>query len=80
MLFVGTRLAIHKITVDAAKLAGAYFCTEWKGGMITNRERLLMRSSGFDPSKAVQKEPGMVRQPKVRSNDVDAPQCEDLLH
>lgn len=72
ILFVGTRLAIHKITVDAARKSGAYFCTEWKEGLITNKERLLKTSTGFDPSKAVQLEPApgvpaLTKQPKVRS-------------
>lgn len=73
VVFVGTRLAIHKIAVDAARSCGQYFCIEWKEGLITNRERLLKRSTGFDPSKAVQSEPApgvppLTKQPKVREH------------
>jgi hypothetical protein len=72
ILFVGTRLGIHKVAVDAARKSGAYFCIDWKEGLITNKERLLKRSTGYDPSKSIQADPEqpgkkpLTRQPKVR--------------
>ncbi|KAI8810241.1 ribosomal protein S2, flavodoxin-like domain-containing protein [Cladochytrium replicatum] len=44
IVFVGTRLAIHRIAVDAAKRADAYYVTRWVGGTITNRSQVLNRS------------------------------------
>ncbi|KAI8813392.1 ribosomal protein S2, flavodoxin-like domain-containing protein, partial [Cladochytrium replicatum] len=44
IVFVGTRLAIHRIVVDAAKRAGAYYVTRWVGRTITNRSQVLNRS------------------------------------
>ncbi|TPX43878.1 hypothetical protein SeMB42_g04532 [Synchytrium endobioticum] len=57
ILFVGTRKAIHKITYDAATLCSAFYVLHWIGGCITNRERVLRRSSGFDPDKVIQLAP-----------------------
>ncbi|TPX62803.1 hypothetical protein PhCBS80983_g00027 [Powellomyces hirtus] len=54
IVFVGTRPAIHRITVEAAKRADAYFVTSWVGGTITNKERVLRRSVGYDPDKVAQ--------------------------
>ncbi|KAJ3188285.1 37S ribosomal protein, mitochondrial [Gaertneriomyces sp. JEL0708] len=54
IVFVGTRPAIHRITVEAAKRANAYFVTSWIGGTITNKERVLRRSVGYDPDKVSQ--------------------------
>ena len=57
VLFVGTRPAIHHITVEAAKVSGVgvgFFATKWIGGTLTNRERVLRRSSGYDPDKVSQ--------------------------
>ncbi|EGF78568.1 hypothetical protein BATDEDRAFT_4793, partial [Batrachochytrium dendrobatidis JAM81] len=51
IVFLGTKPAIHKITVDAALLGNAYYITQWVGGTITNKERTLRHSTGFDPSK-----------------------------
>ncbi|KAI9009592.1 ribosomal protein S2, flavodoxin-like domain-containing protein [Gaertneriomyces semiglobifer] len=51
IVFVGTRPAIHRVTVEAAKRANAYFVTSWIGGTITNKERVLRRSVGYDPDK-----------------------------
>ncbi|KAJ3052847.1 hypothetical protein HK097_005574 [Rhizophlyctis rosea] len=58
IVFVGTKRAIHKITVDAADRAGegAYYVLDWRGGIVTNKERVLRRSSGFDPDRVVQME------------------------
>ncbi|KAI9031448.1 ribosomal protein S2, flavodoxin-like domain-containing protein [Hyaloraphidium curvatum] len=53
ILFVGQRPALHRIAVDAAKESGGYFCIDWKEGLVTNKERMLKRSTGFDPSRAV---------------------------
>ncbi|KAI8817650.1 ribosomal protein S2, flavodoxin-like domain-containing protein [Fimicolochytrium jonesii] len=57
ILFVGTRPAIHAITVAAAQRADAYFVTAWVGGTITNKERVLRRSVGYDPDKARSSQP-----------------------
>ncbi|TPX35940.1 hypothetical protein SmJEL517_g01709 [Synchytrium microbalum] len=54
ILFVGTRKAIHKITYDAAVSCGGFYTLSWVGGCITNRERVLRRSSNFDPDKVIQ--------------------------
>ncbi|KAI8589759.1 ribosomal protein S2, flavodoxin-like domain-containing protein [Geranomyces variabilis] len=54
ILFVGTRPAIHRVTVEAARHADAYFATSWVGGTITNKERVLRRSVGYDPDKVMQ--------------------------
>ncbi|KAI9104789.1 ribosomal protein S2, flavodoxin-like domain-containing protein [Phlyctochytrium arcticum] len=51
IVFVGTRLFMHRITVEAAKKGDAYFVTKWVAGSITNKERVLRRSVGFDPDK-----------------------------
>ncbi|KAI9206584.1 ribosomal protein S2, flavodoxin-like domain-containing protein [Polychytrium aggregatum] len=51
IVFVGTRPSIHRLTVDAALKGHAYFMVEWVGGTITNKERVLKRSVGFDPDK-----------------------------
>lgn len=55
-MFVGTRMQIHRVTVEAAKEAGsgAYYVLDWVGGIITNKERVLRRSTGFDPDKVSQ--------------------------
>ncbi|KAJ3199920.1 hypothetical protein HDU82_009322 [Entophlyctis luteolus] len=55
ILFVGTRRAIHRITVDAAMSCAAGFTTKWIGGTLTNRERVLRRSVRFDPDTVSQK-------------------------
>lgn len=49
ILFVGSRTNIHNITVNASEEGGdnCYFCLDWVGGMITNKERVLRRSSGI---------------------------------
>jgi small subunit ribosomal protein S2 len=54
IIFVGTKPSLHKLTVDAAKRGNAFFVTEWIGGTITNKERVLRRSSRFDPDKVAQ--------------------------
>ncbi|KAJ3151889.1 37S ribosomal protein, mitochondrial [Geranomyces michiganensis] len=54
ILFVGTKPAIHRLTVEAARHADAYFATSWVGGTITNKERVLRRSVGYDPDKVMQ--------------------------
>ncbi|KAJ8323868.1 hypothetical protein BDV3_002198 [Batrachochytrium dendrobatidis] len=58
IVFLGTKPAIHKITVDAALLGNAYYITQWVGGTITNKERTLRHSTGFDPSKVLQNTAG----------------------
>ncbi|KAJ3037826.1 hypothetical protein HDV00_001327 [Rhizophlyctis rosea] len=56
IVFVGTKRSIHSITVDAATRAGegAYFVLDWIDGTILNRERILSKSSGYNPEKVVQ--------------------------
>ncbi|KND05099.1 ribosomal protein S2 [Spizellomyces punctatus DAOM BR117] len=54
IVFIGTRPSIHRITVEAAKRADGYFVTSWIGGTITNKERVLRRSVGYDPDKVAQ--------------------------
>ncbi|KAI8905621.1 ribosomal protein S2, flavodoxin-like domain-containing protein [Gorgonomyces haynaldii] len=51
VLFLGTKPMLHKTTVEAAQKAGQYFVIEWIGGTITNKERVLRRSVGYDPDK-----------------------------
>ena len=54
ILFVGSRPALHSVVVQAALEGNAYYVHQWKGGLITNKERVLRRSVGFDPDKVVQ--------------------------
>ncbi|KAJ3011035.1 37S ribosomal protein, mitochondrial [Thoreauomyces humboldtii] len=54
ILFVGTRTSLHRIVVEAAKRADAYYVNSWVGGTITNKERVLRRSVGYDPDKVAQ--------------------------
>ncbi|KAI8927650.1 ribosomal protein S2, flavodoxin-like domain-containing protein [Entophlyctis helioformis] len=54
VVFLGTRPAIHKLVVDAAIAGDAFYITHWIGGTITNKERVLRRSVGYDPSQVVQ--------------------------
>lgn len=57
ILFVGTKPAIQKIAVDAARRCHpvGYFVTDWKRGTITNKDRVLRKSVGHDPEKIGQK-------------------------
>ncbi|KAJ1553796.1 37S ribosomal protein, mitochondrial [Cladochytrium tenue] len=54
VVFVGSRKPIHRITVAAAMRADAFYVTHWVKGTITNKERVLRRSVGFDPDKVTQ--------------------------
>jgi small subunit ribosomal protein S2 len=54
VVFVGTRPMLHRVAVDAALQGGAFFVTHWIGGAITNRERVLRHSVGYDPEKITQ--------------------------
>ncbi len=54
ILFVGTRKSIHRLTVDSALKANAYYNIAWVGGTLTNKERVLRRSVGYDPDKVAQ--------------------------
>ncbi|KAJ3411964.1 37S ribosomal protein, mitochondrial [Chytridiales sp. JEL 0842] len=54
IVFVGTKPSLHRMTVEAAKRANAYFVIDWVSGTITNKERVLRRSSRFDPDKVAQ--------------------------
>ena len=54
VLFLGSRPMLHPIVVQAARVGNAYYATQWKGGLLTNKERVLRRSTGFDPDKVVQ--------------------------
>ncbi|KAJ3196336.1 37S ribosomal protein, mitochondrial [Irineochytrium annulatum] len=54
IVFVGTKPSLHRMTVAAAERANGFFVTRWIEGTITNRERVLRRSTGFDPDKISQ--------------------------
>jgi small subunit ribosomal protein S2 len=54
IVFLGSRPMLHKIVVDAALEGKAYYLTKWKGGLITNKERVLRLSVGYDPDKVIQ--------------------------
>lgn len=47
-------MSIHKIAVDAAARGHAFYTLEWVKGAITNKERVLRKSSGYDPEKVSQ--------------------------
>jgi small subunit ribosomal protein S2 len=51
VVFVGTKLSLHKLVVELANECNAYYITQWCGGVVTNRERVLKRSVGYDPDK-----------------------------
>ena len=51
IVFVGTRPNLHKLMTDNSKRNGCYYIINWTGGLITNKERVLRRSSGYDPDK-----------------------------
>ncbi|KAJ3088422.1 37S ribosomal protein, mitochondrial [Quaeritorhiza haematococci] len=57
VVFVGTRPALHRIAFEAAKRAQGFYVLNWVGGIITNKERVLRRSVGFDPDKVTQSMP-----------------------
>jgi hypothetical protein len=52
---VGSRPSLHNLTVRTAQTAEAYAVLHWVKGTISNKERVLRRSVGFDPDKIVQK-------------------------
>ncbi|KAJ3363515.1 37S ribosomal protein, mitochondrial [Kappamyces sp. JEL0680] len=54
VLFVGTRGSLHAMVMRVAKENDAFFCTHWIGGLMTNKERVLRRSVGYDPDKVSQ--------------------------
>ncbi|KAJ3308167.1 37S ribosomal protein, mitochondrial [Boothiomyces sp. JEL0838] len=54
IVFVGTKPSLHKLTVNAAQQNNAFFIIHWIGGLITNKERILRRSVGYDPDKVSQ--------------------------
>ena len=51
ILFIGTKPSIHQIVVRGATRASGYWITDWKSGIFTNKERLLQKSSGWNPDK-----------------------------
>lgn len=51
---MGTRPAIHAVTYKAAEKARQFFSMKWVGGTLTNKERILRKSVGFDPDKVSQ--------------------------
>ncbi|KAI8826433.1 ribosomal protein S2, flavodoxin-like domain-containing protein [Chytriomyces cf. hyalinus JEL632] len=57
IVFVGTRPALHALVSDAAIACGAAFVTNWVGGTLTNRERVLRRSVGYDPDRPLASQP-----------------------
>lgn len=54
IVFLGSRRFLHPLVVEAAFNGKAYFLTKWTGGMLTNKERILKRSVGYDPDKVAQ--------------------------
>lgn len=54
IVFLGSRRFLQPLVVAAAFNGKAYFLTEWKGGLLTNKERILRRSVGYDPDKVAQ--------------------------
>ena len=54
IVFVGSRPFLHQVVLDSAREANGYFLTKWTGGLLTNKERVLKRSSGYDPDKVLQ--------------------------
>jgi small subunit ribosomal protein S2 len=54
ILFVTDRPSTHKTILDAATSANQFYALEWKNGIITNKNRMLRRSVGFDPDKVSQ--------------------------
>jgi small subunit ribosomal protein S2 len=54
IVFLGSRRFLHPLVVEAAFNGKAYFLTEWIGGTLTNKERILKRSVGYDPDKVSQ--------------------------
>jgi small subunit ribosomal protein S2 len=54
IVFLGSRRFLHPLVVSAAYNGHAYFMTSWTGGVLTNKERILKRSVGFDPDKVAQ--------------------------
>lgn len=54
VVFVGSRPSLHRLTVEAAQAAQAFYVLRWLPGTITNKERVLRRSVGYDPSKILQ--------------------------
>jgi small subunit ribosomal protein S2 len=54
IVFVGTKPSLHKLVVDVAQDSHAYFIIHWLGGLMTNKERVLRRSVGYDPDKVSQ--------------------------
>ena len=46
VLFVGTRPMLHHLVIKTASENHAFFATNWVGGTITNKERVLRRSVG----------------------------------
>ena len=51
IVFVGTKPILHKLIVDNSKKNGCYYIIKWTGGLMTNKERVLRRSVGYDPDK-----------------------------
>jgi small subunit ribosomal protein S2 len=54
IVFVGTKPSLHKLVVDVATNSNQYYITHWLGGLMTNKERVLRRSVGYDPDKVSQ--------------------------
>lgn len=46
VLFVGTRPMLHELVIRTATANNAFYSTNWVGGTITNKERVLRRSVG----------------------------------
>ncbi|KAI8898753.1 ribosomal protein S2, flavodoxin-like domain-containing protein [Globomyces pollinis-pini] len=68
VLFVGTKPSLHKLMVTTAKENNAFFSIHWTGGLMTNKERVLRRSVGYDPDKVTQ---NMLPQSQNTENDED---------
>jgi small subunit ribosomal protein S2 len=54
VLFVGTKPSLHQLVVKTATENNAFYSIHWLGGTITNKERVLRRTVGYDPDKVSQ--------------------------
>jgi small subunit ribosomal protein S2 len=51
IVFVGTKPKLHKLVVETSIQNNCFYIIHWMGGMLTNKERVLRRSVGYDPDK-----------------------------
>ncbi|KAJ1569655.1 hypothetical protein HK096_002392 [Nowakowskiella sp. JEL0078] len=80
ILFLGTRPSLHRTVINAAINCDSYYAIQWRGGTITNRERVLRRSVGYDPDKTVQNlpVPKTRRRSKSKAEEDEVEEPEDI--